>query len=121
MDRNGNGDLTEPGERVSAVVHKRQVIVTFGKGSYDETLLEFDVGVVGGPGGKEKHRGSRSGSRGIGARSAPAPFRSTSFMMHYLVSQNTHIVNASVLRLALVPFLKDHRRRDFVGLLQTRD
>jgi hypothetical protein len=57
VDRNGNGDLTEPGERVPAVVHKRKVHVTFGKGYYDETLLEFDVGAVGGPGGEEKHQG----------------------------------------------------------------
>jgi hypothetical protein len=56
VDRNGNGDLTEPGARVAAVVHKRKIHVTFGKGFYDETLLEFDVGPVGGPGGKEKRR-----------------------------------------------------------------
>jgi hypothetical protein len=47
VDRNGNGDLTEPGERVPAVVHKQKILITFGKGFYDETLLAFDVGTVG--------------------------------------------------------------------------
>jgi hypothetical protein len=53
VDRNGNGDLTEPGERVPAVVHKQKVLVTFGKGYYEETLLEFDVGAV----GNDKYQG----------------------------------------------------------------
>jgi len=52
VDRNGNGDLTDPDERVPAVVHKQKIHVTFGKGYYDQTLLEFDVGAV----GKKKHQ-----------------------------------------------------------------
>jgi len=55
VDRNGNGDLTEPGERVAATVHKLKVDVSFGSGSYEETLLEFDVGDVKGAG--EVHKG----------------------------------------------------------------
>src|SRR5262249_40448562 len=34
VDRNGNGDLTEPGKQVEAVIHKQQILVTFGKGFY---------------------------------------------------------------------------------------
>jgi len=57
VDRNGNGDLDEPGKRVEAVIHKQQIYVSFGKGYYEETLLEFDVGAVGGPAGREKYQG----------------------------------------------------------------
>jgi len=55
VDRNGNGDLTEPGKRVPAIIHKQKVVVSFGKGFYEETLLEFDVGAVGN--GKDKYDG----------------------------------------------------------------
>lgn len=48
VDRNGNGDLTDPGERLEAVVHKRTVHVTFKPYSYEEPLLEFNVGDVNG-------------------------------------------------------------------------
>jgi hypothetical protein len=46
VDRNGNGDLTEPGERVEAVVRKRTVNVSFKPYSYEEPLLEFAIGDV---------------------------------------------------------------------------
>jgi hypothetical protein len=57
VDRNGNGDLTEPGERVEAVVRKRKVGVSFKPYSYGEPLLEFDVGDVAGPDGKVRYKG----------------------------------------------------------------
>src|SRR5437667_169189 len=56
VDRNGNGDLTEAGERVEAVVHKRKVNVSFKPGFYEEPLLEFNVGDVQGPRGRV-HKG----------------------------------------------------------------
>ena len=48
VDRDGTGDLTE--ERVEAVVHKRKVHVSFKPYEYEETLLEFKIGDVKGPG-----------------------------------------------------------------------
>jgi hypothetical protein len=47
VDRNGNGDLTEEGERVAATVLKRKIFSSIGKnGFYDQTLLEFPVGEI---------------------------------------------------------------------------
>jgi hypothetical protein len=45
VDRNGNGDLTEVGERVAATILKRQIRSSIvPSGFYDEPLLEFPIG-----------------------------------------------------------------------------
>src|SRR5262249_8243904 len=57
VDRNGNGDLTEQGERVTATVLKREIFLSFGKGPHYEPLLEFDVGDIAAADGQGKHKG----------------------------------------------------------------
>jgi hypothetical protein len=47
VDRNGNGDLTEEGERVAATMLKRKIYSSIAKGgSYDEPFLEFPIGQI---------------------------------------------------------------------------
>lgn len=54
VDRNGNGDLTEPGERIEAILHKQKINVSFYPGYYEATLLEFAVGDIEAAGGAIK-------------------------------------------------------------------
>jgi hypothetical protein len=57
VDRDGDGDLTGPGKRVEAKVHRVQEIVTFMRRPSYKTVLEFDVGEIREPGGKVRHTG----------------------------------------------------------------
>ena len=47
VDRNGNGDLTEEGDRVAATILKRTIRSSIAKdGFYDEPFLEFPIGEI---------------------------------------------------------------------------
>jgi hypothetical protein len=56
VDRNGNGDLTEPGERIAAKVRKEKIFLSFARELAEFTVLDFDVGEITEAGGKVRHK-----------------------------------------------------------------
>src|SRR5262249_12862253 len=57
VDRNGNGDLTEPGEKIAARVKKVPIETSFGTVHGEE--LSFEIGDVSEPGERARHRDFR--------------------------------------------------------------